>query len=396
MQFLKNDSSMENNERYTDKLAKYILLVAGISIVGAICWYFSSVLIYILLAVVVSLIAQPIMSLLRRIQIKGRKAPEWLLAVVTLITIISIFFTVLTLIVPIVSGIIKGISLDNIEAAARHIAGPLADLNSKLRNSFPQIGNDFRIEITAIQELKKFFDPSLFSSVIGSAASLLTNFGIGVFSVAFISFFFIKDDGQFTAIIRALVPDKHEEEAEKAISDISHLLSRYFTGVMIEVLGVALINFLGLLFIARLGFNAAIGIAFMTGILNIMPYVGPLLGGIMGTTLGLVIKYSSAVPVGLDVGFITFTLILIAIFCFTQLIDNILYQPLIYSTSIKAKPLEIFIVLLIAGHLAGPLGMIVAIPSYTVIRVIAYRFFRQYKAINRLIPSEELITEEKK
>ena len=127
-----------------------------------------------------------------------------------------------------------------------------------------------------------------------------------------------------------------------------------------------------------------------------MPYIGPLLGGISGTVLGLVIKYSSAVPLGIDVGFAAFTIILIAIFCFTQLIDNILYQPVIYSTSIKAKPLEIFIVLLVAGHIAGPTGMIVAIPSYTVIRVVAYRFFRQYKAIRRLIPSEELITEDKK
>lgn len=386
---------MENSERYTDKLAKYILLAAGIGIVGTICWYFSSVIIYILLAVVVSLIAQPIMTLLRKIKIKGHQAPDWFLAMITLIAIIVIFFTVITLIVPIVSGIIKGVSLDSIERAARHIAGPLSEFNSNIRSAFPKVGSDFRVEIAAIQELKKFFDPSLFSSVIGSAASILTDIGIALFSVVFISFFFIKDDGQFTAIIRALVPDKHENEAAKAISDISHLLSRYFIGVMIEVLGVALINFLGLLLVARLGFNAAIGIAFMTGILNVMPYVGPLLGGIMGTTLGLVIKYSSVVPVGLDVSFLAFTFILIAIFSFTQLIDNILYQPVIYSTSIKAKPLEIFIVLLIAGHLAGPLGMIVAIPSYTVIRVVAYRFFRQYKAISRLIPSEELITEEK-
>ena len=196
--------------------------------------------------------------------------------------------------------------------------------------------------------------------------------------------------------MRALVPDRHEEEASKAIADISYLLSRYFIGVMIEVIGVALINFLGLMFIARLGFNAAIGIAFMTGILNVIPYVGPLMGGAMGTILALIIKYSSSVPVGLDVNFFAFTIILIAIFGFTQLIDNVLYQPVIYSTSIKAKPLEIFIVLLIAGTLAGPLGMIIAIPSYTVIRVVAYRFFRCYKAISRLIPSEELITEDKK
>ena len=387
---------MENSERYTDKLAKYIMLAAGIGIVGTICWYFSSVIIYILLAVVVSLIAQPIMSLLRKIRIKGHKAPDWFLAMLTIITLIAIFSTIITLIVPIISGIIKGISLESIEQAARHISGPLAELNTRLRTAFPQLGEDFHIEVAAIQELQKFLDPSLFSSVLGSAASILTDLAIGLFSVAFISFFFIKDDGQFTAIVKALVPDRHENEAAIAISDISYLLSRYFIGVMIEVLGVALINFIGLFFIARLGFNASIGIAFLTGILNIMPYIGPLLGGISGTVLGLVIKYSSAVPLGIDVGFAAFTIILIAIFCFTQLIDNILYQPVIYSTSIKAKPLEIFIVLLVAGHIAGPTGMIVAIPSYTVIRVVAYRFFRQYKAIRRLIPSEELITEDKK
>ncbi|MBR2608350.1 MAG: AI-2E family transporter [Bacteroidales bacterium] len=384
---------MNNTERYTDKLAKYILAAAGIGIIGLICWYFSDILIYILLAVVVSLIAQPVMTLLRKISIKGHKAPDWLLAMITIATLILIFFAVITMIVPIVSGIIKGISLDSIETAARHISGPLSELNTHLRESFPKLGDDFRIEFAAIQELQKMFDPSVFSSVIGSAASFVTDFGIGIFSVVFISFFFIKDDGQFTTIVRALVPDKHEAESAKAIGDISYLLSRYFIGVMIEVLGVALLNFLGLLLIARLGFNAALGIAFLTGILNVMPYVGPLIGGVMGTVLGLVIKYSSAVPVGLDVSFTAFTLILIAIFSFTQLIDNILYQPVIYSTSIKAKPLEIFIVLLIAGHLAGPLGMIVAIPCYTAVRVVAFRFFRQYKPIRRLIPSEKLITD---
>ena len=258
-----NNDNMENTERYTDKLAKYILLAAGLCIIGGICWYFSNVLIYILLAVVVSLIAQPIMSLLRKIKIKGHKAPDWILAMLTIVVLIAIFFSVITLIVPIVTSIIKGISLESIEAAAKHISGPLADLNSNLRGAFPKLGSDFRIEIVAIQELKKFFDPNIFSSVLGSAASIISSLGIGIFSVVFISFFFIKDDGQFTAIVRALVPDKHEEEAAKAISDISYLLSRYFIGVMIEIMGVTLINFLGLLLVARLGFNAAIGIAFM-------------------------------------------------------------------------------------------------------------------------------------
>ncbi len=383
---------MEQSERYTDKLAKYIIAAAGIGIIGALCWFFRSVIIYILAAVVVSLIAKPVMGGLQKIRIKGKKAPDWFLAAFSLTLVITIILTILTLIIPIVSGILKGISFGNIENAAGQIAVPLSHLNDFLKSTFPQLGNEFRIEMLLGQELQKLFDASAISSMIGSATSFLTSLGIGLFSVIFIGFFFIKDDGLFTEIVCALVPDKHEKNTEKAIADIGHLLSRYFIGVMIEVCGVALLNFLGLLLIARMGFNAAIGIAFLTGILNIIPYVGPLMGGVLGTLLCLILKYSSITPLGLDVSFWMFTIILIAIFCFTQLVDNFLYQPLIYSTSIKSKPLEIFIVLLIVGHMGGPLSMIIAIPCYTVVRVIAFRFFRRYKAIRRLIPSERLIS----
>lgn len=378
---------------YTEKLAKYTLAAVSIAIIGGLCWYFRSVLVYILLAVVVSLIGKPLMTLLQKITIKGRKAPDWILAAFTIILLMVIFTAVITMIVPVVSGIVKNISLTNIEDAARRVAIPLADFNTFLISTFPKLGSDFRIEVVAVQELQKLFDPSAFSSMIGSAASLVTDLGIGIFSVVFISFFFIKDDGLFTSMVAALVPDKHESNAAQAIADIGNLLSRYFIGVLIEILGVALLNFLGLLFIARLGADAALGIAFLTGLLNVIPYVGPLFGGVLGTILGLVLKYSSTNPVGLDVNFWIFTIILIAIFCTTQLVDNFLYQPVIYSTSIKAKPLEIFIVLLVVGHIGGPISMIAAIPSYTAVRVIAFRFFRKIKAIRRLIPSDRLITE---
>lgn len=382
-------------ERYIDKLAKYILIAAGISIAGTVCWYFKDVIIYMLIAVVVSLIGKPIVKLLQKITVKGRRMPDWFLAAFTLLTIMAILTTLVTMIIPIVSSIVKGISISSIEGAAAQISVPLANLNEFLRSTFPSLGYNFKIETALLAELQKLFDVSKVSSIIGTATSFLSNFGVGMFSVLFIGFFFIKDDDMFTNIVTALVPDKHEKNAAEAISDIGYLLSRYFIGVMLEVTGVALINFLGLWLIARLGLNAALGIAFLTGILNVIPYVGPLMGGVIGTILGLIIRYSSTVPIGLDVNFWIFTVILITIFCFTQLIDNILYQPVIYSTSIKAKPLEIFIVLLIVGHIGGPLSMIVAIPCYTVVRVIAYRFFRHIKAIQRLIPSERLITEDK-
>ena len=386
---------MEKEVRYTERLAKYIMVAAGAAIVLGLCWFFRNVITYILAAVVVSLIAKPLVNVLKKIKIKGKRAPDWFLAAFSLIFVLACFLTVAYVVVPIAGSIIKNISLGSIESSLRSISGPLADLNSFLSQTFPRLGEDFRIEVAVVQEMQHMFNMTQFSSWIGSAASFFTSLAIGLFSVVFIGFFFIKDDGLFTEIVCAIVPDKHEKTTEKAISDIGHLLSRYFIGVLLEVLGVALINFLGLSLIARLGVNAALGIAFITGIFNIIPYVGPLMGGVIGTTLGLILKYSSATPIGLDVNFWVFASILIAIFCFTQLIDNFVYQPLIYSTSIKAKPLEIFIVLLIVGHIGGPLAMIIAIPSYTVVRVIAFRFFGHVKAIKRLIPDEKLITPEK-
>lgn len=385
---------MNNTERYTDKLAKYILIIASIAIIAGICWVLKSVLAYILIAVVVSLLAKPIMHLTEKAKIKGKSLPAWFWATFSLLLVIGTAITILSGIIPFISNIIQSVSVLNITEAAKGISIPLADFNQFLQERVPSLGDDFKIEVAIIQEIQKVFNVNAFSSVIGSAASVLTNICVGLFSIIFISFFFIKDDGLFTNIICALVPQKHEENTIKAIDDIEHLLSRYFGGVVLEVFGVALINFLGLWLIARLGINAAAGIAFITGILNIIPYVGPFIGIALGTSLGLILKYSSAIPMGLDIGFWGFAAVLIAILYFTQLIDNFLYQPVIYSSSIKSKPLEIFIVLLIVGSIGGPLAMIAAIPIYTVFRVIAFRFFRHIKAIQRLIPSEKLISEE--
>lgn len=383
---------MATEQKYQDKLAKYIIYAAVLAIVCTICWYFRSVLIYILLAVVVSLLAKPIVKLLKKIQVKKHSAPAWLLAVISLVIVIGLFLGVLVLIVPVVTGILKDISMVNVGNVAKSLVVPLGEFNEFLRNTFSALGPDFRVETFVIEELQKLIDVSTFSTVIGSAASLISSFGIGLFAVVFISFFFIKDDNLFTNILCALAPDRLEEKIEKAIHDIGYLLSRYFTGVLMQIAGVALLNMLGLWLIARLSFDVSLGIGFICGILNIVPYVGPFMGGAIGTVLGLVLKYTSAVPVGLDVSFWAFTIILIAIFCFTQLIDNMLFQPLIYSTSIKSTPLEIFIVLLLISQIGGAFAMIVAVPTYTIFRVIAFRFFGHLKPIKRLIPDETLIS----
>lgn len=386
---------MEDRLRNVDRLAKYIIAASTIAILALICWFFRSVLGYIIGAIVLSLIARPIMKLLNKIKVKGKTAPQWLLAIITMVVLFGIFILLIQLLVPTVTNVTKNISVANVETAARQISDPLANFNNFMVQNFSQLDSDFKIERVIFEEIQKLFDFSTFSSVLGSAASAISSFGVAMFAILFMGFFFIKDDKLFAKIVAALVPDKMEKQATMAIDDIQYLLTRYFGGLLIEVMGVAVLNFLLLWLVARLSFSAAIGIGFITGILNIIPYIGPLAGGIIGTVLGLILKYCSAVPMGLDVSFLFFVIILVCIFAATQLVDNILYQPVIYSTSIKSSPLEIFIVILVTGFIGGPFAMIAAIPAYTVLRVIAFRFFGDKKAIKRLIPDEKLISSKK-
>ncbi len=372
-------------ERSIDRLARHIINIGAFAIIAAICWYFRSVLIYIIAAFVISLIGQPIYRAIKQITIKGKSAPDWLISVFTLVSIILLLALIVTQVVPIVSGIVRDAVAMN--SSISFDQDMLDSINAWIINVFPDAGLDFDIITFSLGKLKDVTNFSGVSNILGSVASAIAGIVIGVFSVVFISFFFIKDEALFGKIVGALVPDRIEESVGKTILDIEMLLSRYFVGLTIEVLGVMLLDFLGLWLIARIGVNYAIGIAFIAGILNVIPYVGPLLGDILGVGLCLILKAGAGV--GLDVNIWIFALIVFAIMQGTQFVDNFVYQPLIYSTSIKANPLEIFIVLLIAGHIGGPLGMLVAIPSYTVIRVIASRFFYKYKPVRRLIPDRD-------
>ncbi|MBO6222051.1 MAG: AI-2E family transporter, partial [Bacteroidales bacterium] len=289
-----------SEERSSDKLARYTMWLAVSAVIVALCWYFRNVIIYIILAAVVSLLGRPIMKLFRKIKIKGRSAPDWLLAIITLVLILVILLGIITQVIPVVSGIIQSVS-SNLQTASfntSEIARWADKLNVWLIDRFPKLGRDFKIQEAIMSWIGNAFDVSSITSVVGSVASTLGSLAIGLFSVVFIGFFFIKDDKLFRGIIGSLVPDRLEGEAISAVGDIERLLTRYFGGLLLEVLGVATLDFLGLWLVARIGFYPSIGIAFMAGLLNIIPYVGPWIGTAIGTILGLVLKYSSAAALG--------------------------------------------------------------------------------------------------
>ena len=369
-------------ERSIDRLARYIIMAATLAILAGLCWYFKSVLVYIIAAFVVSLVAHPVMRLLRKVRIRGKSAPNWLLAILSILIILGTLTLVVTQVIPVVTGIVRDASVLNSSAMVE--GNPLERVNDWIVGLFPSLGADFDVITILIDKLKEVTNLSNLTAVLSSVTSFVTSLVVGLFSVVFISFFFVRDENLFRKIVCSLVPDRMEEKVEKALGDIEGLLSRYFVGLLIEMAGVALLDFLGLWIIAQLGFSNALGIAFIAGILNIIPYVGPLVGEVVGVVLAVILKYGTGVGLGVNIW--VFALVVLAIMFATQLVDNFVYQPLIYSTSIKASPLEIFIVILLAGHIGGVVGMLVAIPSYTVIRVIASRFFPNLKVVKRLIP----------
>lgn len=365
-----------------EKLAKYLIFVGIIAVAFAVCWYFSTVLIYVILAFVVSLISRPLARLMGKLRIKGKSAPDWLLSILSIILVIALLLMVILLVIPVITRIINDASLfSNINSSDANFSDTI---NKWIIGIFPSLGEDFDAIGTLFNYLKGMLANFDITGLIGSVGSIVIDLAIGLFAVVFISFFFVKNENLFSNIVAALVPDRIEASVTEAIVDIEHLLSRYFVGLLLEMLGVALLNFLGLWLIARISVSYALGIAFIAGILNILPYVGPIIGEILGALLGMVLHYGAGV--GLDVNIWIFALIILAIMLTVQLVDNFVLQPIIYSTSIQATPLEIFIVMLMAGHIGGILGMLAAIPAYTIIRVIAGRFFYDKKIVQRLMP----------
>ena len=367
-----------------EKLAGYLIFLGVLAIVCVACWYFSNVLIYVILAFLVSLISQPLMHLMQKIRIKGKSAPNWLLAILSIILVIAILLVVVIMVIPVVVNIINEASLFGDSGSLGNIGD---SINEWIVGLFPSLGADFDAVSVLLDYLKGSLSDFSVTGLIGSVGSLVIDLAVGIFAVVFISFFFVKDETLFSRIVAALVPDRIEASVTASIVDIEHLLSRYFVGLLLEMLAVAILNFLGLCLIARIGVTYALGIAFIAGILNIIPYVGPIIGEAIGVLLCMVLKYGTGI--GLDVNIWIFALIVLAIMLSVQLIDNFVLQPIIYSTSIQATALEIFIVMLIAGHIGGILGMLAAIPAYTVIRVIAGRFFYDKKFVQRLMPDLE-------
>ena len=229
----------------------------------------------------------------------------------------------------------------------------------------------------AKKNIIQFFNPTRITGLFSSVVGFLGNFLITVLSVLFIAFFFLKENGLFTRSVRSIVPNAYEEESVHAIDQSAELLIRYFVGIALQVTVITIFMTTVLSF---LGFENALLIGFFAALMNVVPYLGP----ILGASFAVIIVVSANLDVSFYDVLLPKILTILGVFATMQLIDNFLLQPNIFSKSVKAHPLEIFIVVLMGAKIGGVTGMILAIPGYTVIRVLAKVFLSEFKVVQRI------------
>ena len=362
-----------------NKNLRYVLIGIGIILFALSLWYFSNIVAYVLVAAVISLVGQPLVALLDRIKIKKVKLPRAASAGVTLVCIWVLLFGFFRFFIPLVANEAKELSTIDTQQIANSLEEPMLKLESAFGSLHLDEAEGMSLKEYITEKLSNVVNVSYLKDIFGFITGALGDLFIAIFSISFISFFFLKEEGLFSNAILTLTPTGKELKMSHAMSSIKKLLVRYFIGLLCEVCLIMIMVSTGLS-IVGLKFETALVIGLFAGLVNVIPYIGPMLGAAFGIVMGLVTNF--------HLEFYTELLPLIAyigiVFLVVQLIDNIFIQPFIYSSSVNAHPLEIFLVIMIAGSLAGITGMVLAIPGYTILRVVGKEFFSQLKIVNRL------------
>jgi predicted PurR-regulated permease PerM len=355
------------------QIIQFILGLLGVIFLFWLFWQVKQVVGYFAIAVVLALMGRPLMSLLERIKVKDRSLPAWLNSLLVLSTFIFVIIFIIRFLTPVLSSQIHIIASINISELFSTFDGPLSSMEQTMRDLNIEGFNRSTIE----EQLTSFVNFSaigdFFTSMISGLGSLL----IGLMSILFISFFLLKDQKIVNNIINSVTPDQYLKSVHKIISDTRVLLSRYFLGVVLQISIIATIIGIGL---SIVGIPNAILIGILAGVFNIIPYLGP----IIGTAFGLTLSLLSRVNENLDSSMAPLIASVLLVFAIAQVLDNFLLQPIIFSKSVKAHPLEIFVVIMIAGMVVGVVGMILAVPTYTFLRIVAKEFFQGYKVVQGL------------
>ena len=359
-----------------------ILIFCGILLLLGCAWFFRNIVVYILVSGVFSIMGRPLVDLFCKIRIKSWSFPRSLSALLTLAVIWGFIILFFVIFVPLVTRQINYFSTIDSEKIVQIISGPINKVENLVRAINKDIPKNITIQDYIVGKVAAVLNINMIQSFIGSLISILGNVLIAIFSITFITFFFLKDQRLFFESILMWVPDKYLDNVTRALYSIKNLLTRYFIGIVIQSTCIMILVTVGMT-IAGLDFQQALVMGLIIGFFNVIPYAGPWIGLAIAITMGV------ASHINQDINTVVIPLVtyMIIVEVITHLIDNIVFQPVIFSNSVRAHPLEIFIVVLAAGFAAGIPGMIFGIPAYTVLRVFAREFFYNFKAVQKITSS---------
>ncbi len=332
---------------------------------------------YIVIAAVLSLLGRPLFSFFDSLTIGRIKLPPSVSALLVLLVFIGFFAGVISLFIPLIAQEIRIISSIDVNRVLEQFHGPIKNLEEWIQKYQISPEPDFSLTALLKKRLAALIDlgqiPSLFGSVIGKLGGAF----VFVFSVLFITFFFLKERNLLNDIVFTVTPPSKANRIRRVLENTKRLLSRYFLGILFQIIMITTVATIGL---SILGLDHALIIGFLAGVSNIIPYLGPIIGASFGIFIGLTTNlhlefYSGMFPL---VGKI------LLVFAVVQMMDNLLFQPIIFSSSTYAHPLEVFLVIMVGATLAGILGMILAMPVYTFIRICAKEFLSEFRIVRDL------------
>lgn len=359
-----------------------ILIFFGIILLLACAWFFRNIVAYILVAGVLSIMGRPLVDLICRIRIKKWMFPRALSALITLIIMWGVIILFFVIFVPLVTKQINYFSTIDSGKIVQLVERPIEKVENIFRAFNSDIKDELSIKDYIASKISGVLSINMIQNWLGSLINILGNLIVAVFSITFITFFFLKDQQLFFESILMWVPDKYTGNVSRALFSIKKLLTRYFIGIVIQSTCIMILIDIGMT-MAGIDFQQALVMGLILGILNVIPYVGPWLGLFIAIIMGV------GSHINMDFATVVVPLVyyMIIVEVITHLIDNIVFQPVIFSNSVRAHPLEIFVVVLAAGFAAGIPGMIFGIPAYTVLRVFAREFFYNFKAVQKITSS---------
>jgi predicted PurR-regulated permease PerM len=342
-----------------------------ILVVGGILYFLyeiQTVIVYLCISLILCLIANPLVLFLKN----KLKFSNSLAATTTIVIFILMMVGFTLLFVPLIISQANNLSLLD----TNHLQEQFVETERSIENYF----NIQHVDLNKVLKDSKvttMFNFTYFTSFINSIMGFMADMGMGLVSVFFITFFFIKDQEIFKNQARRILPDTNEDKIINSITKINHLLTRYFVGLLLQLIVVFILYLIVLIIF---GNKNAFIIAFLCAILNIIPYIGP----IIGTTLAGILTMISLIGKDFQTEILPTTIYIVIGFLVVQAIDNNISQPIISSKSVNSHPLEIFLIILISGITFGIVGMIIAVPVFTMVKVILKEFFPDNKIVSVL------------